>query len=155
MEMSVVRQTIIFKIGVVNMSNRIFKVSCSKVLGTHVGLYIESARQVFHNSPGRGEHLSTLDEFSEGKQITFEEVNSINYQTVVNRINSSLANPQNYDLVKFNCEDSVYKILETNPHSPQRELVEDVFKAIVVMAAIIVFAIGVAGLIVDSTKNGA
>ncbi len=126
-------------------TGRIYKVSCDKAWGKHVGLFIEG-EGVFHNAPGKGEHLSNIQAFSEGKPITYELVESVDYFTVVNKINTALQRPKQYDLLKYNCEDSLYAVLEGEPRSPQRKAVGDFVEGLAKAVAVVMIIVGVVGL---------
>lgn len=126
-------------------TGRIYKVSCDKIWGKHVGLLIEG-EGVFHNAPVKGEHFSKPQEFSEGKPLTYELVELADYWVVVNRINSTLQRPKQYDLFKYNCEDSVYAVLEGRPRSPQRKAVGDFVEGLGKAVAVVLIVVGVVGL---------
>lgn len=82
----------------------------------HVGIFVFNG--VLHNSPGKGEHLSTLEKFANGQIPTVERTNS-NPRWVEKRAYEILQNPRPYDLMNRNCEHTAHDILTSRPESPQ------------------------------------
>jgi|SRR5581483_1297259 len=126
-------------------TGNIYKVTCDKGVGKHVGIFIEG-EGVFHNAPGKGDHFSSVQAFSTGKMVTYEPITNIDYLTVINRINARLANPKPYDLLNYNCEDAVYLVLEGRPRSPQRKAVGDFAEGFGKAIAVVLIVVGVVGL---------
>ncbi len=82
----------------------------------HVGIFVFNG--VLHNSPGKGEHLSTLDEFTKGQVPVIEKTNATPW-LVEQRANEILRNPRPYDLMNRNCEHTAHDLLTSRPESPQ------------------------------------
>lgn len=83
----------------------------------HVGVFL-GAGLVAENSPERGEHLSTLAEFAEGKPIRVHSGNG-NTLEVLRRAKKVLDNPEPYDVLRNNCEHTASKIVQGYAKSPQ------------------------------------
>ncbi len=137
-------------------TGRIFKVSCPKIFGTHVGILVEG-EGVFHNAPGKGEHLSSLAQFHpDPRVITFEAVDHVDFHSIIDGINAALMKPKGYSASSHNCEDSVNSILEGRPHSPQRQKFKKAVGDIVGAAAcfvVIVGAVAIAGAAVSAVAK--
>lgn len=90
-----------------------------KALGiiTHVGVAIAPDR-ILQNTPSKGEHLTTVQEFSAGKPIKVHRIGA-NPSIVVARAQTILANPQQYDVIQNNCEHTATKIVHGIARSPQ------------------------------------
>lgn len=99
------------------ITGRIYKVTRNKGIAEHVGLLVEGWG-VFHNSPGKGEHVSSLQEFADGKEVRFFEVQGMEPFTVIARINKMLEAPQPYSPF-YNCEHTISKVLTGDAESPQ------------------------------------
>jgi len=90
-----------------------------KALGiaTHFGVVI-APNAVLQNTPERGEHLTTVQDFSAGKPITVHRT-GVHPSIVVARAHNALANPQKYDLIQNNCEHTTTKIVQGIAKSSQ------------------------------------
>jgi len=90
-----------------------------KALGvlTHVGVAV-APNLVVQNTPEKGEHLTTLQEFSAGKMIAVHRTGA-NPSIVVARAQETLANPQKYHPIQNNCEHTATKIIQGIARSPQ------------------------------------
>jgi hypothetical protein len=88
-----------------------------KFLGIdHTGVFL-GAGMVFHNTPERGEHVSTVQEFSAGHPIRVQHTGA-NPATVIARVRKALANPKKYNLFFSNCEDSANEATHGKSKSP-------------------------------------
>lgn len=97
------------------------KVSRPKADGLvkHVGVYIGNGL-VFHNLPGRGEHVSSLTEFAAGQQITIiPSPVSVNLLQLNWRVQERLNSPKGYDPLDYNCEHAAHYVLTGQLDSPQ------------------------------------
>ena len=65
---------------------------------------------VCHNTPERGEHVSTVKEFAAGQPVRVQRTGA-NPSDVLTRTNKVLANPKRYDAVHRNCEHTVLEIV--------------------------------------------
>lgn len=83
-------------------------IEVEKGLFTHVGVFIGNGR-VFHNTPERGEHVSTIQEFSGGKPTSLKR-SQTPIHLVWARVRECLSDPQPYSKVWNNCEHTVSKI---------------------------------------------
>lgn len=93
-------------------------ISCEKELGfEHLGMVVGDDR-VFHNAPNRGEHLSTLHDFSAGRPIKIKGVVA-DWPNALARVHARLTSPQGYALLDSNCEHSVSAVAIGRPTSPQ------------------------------------
>lgn len=84
----------------------------------HVGVAV-GPNAVFHNAPGKGEHLSTVDEFAAGQAVEVR-LTGAEPLSVLARVQERLSNPSPYAAAETNCEDSAYAVVEGKPRSPQR-----------------------------------
>ena len=82
---------------------------------THVGIVLDNG-MVLHNSPSRGEHVSTLAEFSRGRPVSVERLGTSERLRLLARAGSQ---GQRYDLLRNNCEHTYYRSREGRPRSPQ------------------------------------
>jgi hypothetical protein len=90
-----------------------------KALGfvNHVGVAV-APNLVLQNTPEKGEHLATLQEFSAGKPVNVLRTGA--YPAMVAaRAQSALANPQRYHVFLYNCEHTASKIIQGIARSPQ------------------------------------
>lgn len=85
----------------------------------HVGI-VAWPGLVFHNNPTRGEHVSSIQDFSKGKPVTVvAEVEGLAMFGVQQRIRQMLQAPNPYSLGNNNCEHSLMKALGVAAKSPQ------------------------------------
>lgn len=77
---------------------------------------------VFHNSPDKGEHISTLEEFSMGKPVRAQP-NAAAPADVALRIQQKLIQPAKYDLLTRNCEHSASEVVCGQSTSPTLDAV--------------------------------
>ena len=82
---------------------------------THVGIVLDDGR-VLHNTPSRGEHVSTLAAFSRGQPLRVERLDDSERQLLLARTRSS---GQRYNLLRNNCEHTYYRNRDGEPRSPQ------------------------------------
>lgn len=90
-------------------------VSRPKGLVTHVGLMLDGGR-VLHNTPDRGEHVSTLAEFSRGRAVSVERLERSERLRLLARASTG---GRGYHLLQRNCEHTLYRAREGRPRSPQ------------------------------------
>ncbi len=84
---------------------------------THVGVAV-APNLVLQNTPEKGEHLTTVQEFSAGKPVILHRTGA-NPATVVARAQAVISNPQKYDLIQNNCEHTVTKVIQGIAQSSQ------------------------------------
>jgi len=89
-----------------------------KALFVHKGLYLGWGR-VLHNTPERGVHISSIDEFAIGKLVTIVPVADDTRTRALNNVNAGIPLPQPYDFLRNNCEHTVTRLVADHPHSPQ------------------------------------
>ncbi len=97
------------------------KISRPKANGLikHVGVYLGNER-VFHNLPGRGEHVSSLAEFVAGQQMTvIPSPADLNVVQLNWRVQERLNNPKPYHTTDYNCEHAASYVLTGQTDSPQ------------------------------------
>ena len=90
-----------------------------KALGIvdHIGVAI-GTDAVFHNTPERGEHVSSIAEFAAGKAVNAVPTGA-EPVSVLNRVHRALTKPKKYCPVSRNCEHSVTEVLSGIAKSPQ------------------------------------
>jgi hypothetical protein len=81
----------------------------------HVGVYL-GGNSVLTNAPGKGEHTTTIEEFSEGQPITVESTGA-HWATVLNNAWRILSRPKRYNLFSRNCEHTTSEVLFGKPES--------------------------------------
>lgn len=70
----------------------------------HIGLQLPDGR-VVHCAPGKGEHLSSVEEFADGQDVTIiREVPPGDHNATIARIVAALQSPRPYDVFSNNCE---------------------------------------------------
>ena len=82
----------------------------------HVGVLVGS-NAVLTNTPAKGEHLSTLQDFSTGETITVRP-SGAEPAGVIARAQKVLASPKRYNAVRRNCQHTVTEIVQGVAESP-------------------------------------
>ena len=90
-----------------------------KALGfvTHTGVAIAPG-WVLHNTPEKGEHATTVHDFSAGQVVAVHRT-GLNPSVVIARARSVLGNPRDYHPIGNNCEHTVTKVIHGISKSPQ------------------------------------
>jgi hypothetical protein len=103
-----------------NVKNLVAEVSRKKLgILRHAGVLLPSGK-VAHNTPQRGEHISTVEEFADGQDVTIDfVVPDSEHAAVLNRILTAMVAPQRYDLFQNNCEIYANRMLAREAVSPQ------------------------------------
>jgi hypothetical protein len=81
----------------------------------HVGVMTNGT--VFHNTPERGEHDTTLADFSQGRPIKVVRT-KVPASRVLENVTRLRRNPKKYDLLGRNCEHTATETLFGHPRSP-------------------------------------
>ena len=89
-----------------------------KGLHEHVGVAWFDGR-VLHNSPRRGEHLSSLDEFAAGRVIRVQPTPARYRDRVRANGGAVLQAPRDYNLLRNNCEHTAHYVVHGRSKSPQ------------------------------------
>ena len=89
-----------------------------KLLGIveHLGVLVDYDA-ILTNSPERGEHLTTLREFSDNKPVTVHAT-GVDPSVVAARTHNILSNPQPYDPIRRNCQHTTNEIIHGVAKSP-------------------------------------
>ena len=82
----------------------------------HTGVSLGDGR-VLHNTPGRGEHVSTLEEFAKGKTIRVSPGAADARARIQTLDEDDLQRP--YNLFVNNCEHTASRVTAGQPSSPQ------------------------------------
>ena len=82
----------------------------------HVGVVLDGG-QVLHNVPGRGEHVSSLAEFSAGKPVSVDRADTS--QRLRTLAGAQRVGGRDYDLLRNNCEHTVSRARDGREASPQ------------------------------------
>lgn len=85
---------------------------------THQGIALPGER-VFHNAPGKGEHVTTFLEFARGKDVTVLKSDPEVRRMTLQRVQAAIKNPQKYSLLSNNCEHTVSRATKGISSSPQ------------------------------------
>lgn len=89
-----------------------------KGLVLHKGI-VTADRKVLHNTPERGEHLSTFAEFADGERIQVERRSLDERRRALARLALSGPRGRDYDVLANNCEHTVTRVVHGRAHSPQ------------------------------------
>ena len=89
-----------------------------KGIVTHVGIAMPNG-MVYHNAPGRGEHISTFKEFANGKVVQVRKPKSSVRSVIMQRLDKEKNISRKYSAFGNNCEHSVSRINNGTPSSPQ------------------------------------
>ncbi|MEM1434874.1 MAG: hypothetical protein AAGG11_12510 [Pseudomonadota bacterium] len=73
--------------------------------------------QVLHNTPSRGEHISTLEEFRAGQRLRVERRSYAERERALAR--AARYRGGRYNLITNNCEHTTYRLADDSSHSPQ------------------------------------
>ena len=82
----------------------------------HTGVSLGDGR-VLHNTPGRGEHVSTLEEFAKGKTLRVSPGSADARMRIQALDEDELQRP--YNLFLNNCEHTASRVTAGQPSSPQ------------------------------------
>lgn len=105
----------------------------------HVGVLLPNG-YVAHCAPGRGEHVSTIEEFAAGYDVTIEKpLPPADHGPTLQRVSAAVHSARPYDLFNNNCEMFANRAIGQEPHSTQ------------IQSALIV--LGVVALIVFAASN--
>lgn len=85
---------------------------------SHLGLYLGDG-DVLQNTLRRGPELVTLSQFRGNSTITIELPEIINFHGFLERVEEILTLSRPYNLLKNNCEHTVYYVLTGIARSPQ------------------------------------
>jgi hypothetical protein len=92
-------------------------ISCKKGFATHLGLVLDRDL-VLHNNPTKGEHLSSIAEFSGGQPVQFVRHIVLTPLRRI-RIQEIITAPKQYALLTNNCEHTLNRVIEDRSSSPQ------------------------------------
>lgn len=91
-------------------------VSRRKGLVSHKGLVLEDGR-ILHNTPARGEHISSLGDFAAGRRV---RVHRRDFDTRRSALAHAPRHRQRpYHLLQNNCEHTIYRDRRGRSRSPQ------------------------------------
>ena len=91
-------------------------VSRRKGVVMHRGLVMADGR-ILHNTPGRGEHLSSLEEFQSGRRLHVQRRALDERRRALAQARAQQAG--RYNLFTNNCEHTVHRAASGKAHSPQ------------------------------------
>lgn len=83
---------------------------------THVGIYLGTGwlgqPQVFHSTPERGPHISSLEDFLQGNPLlNVEKPQPMQRAGILARVHDELRNPAPHDLLSNNCQHVVNRVV--------------------------------------------
>jgi uncharacterized protein YycO len=84
----------------------------------HTATYIGNGN-VVTNTPTRGEHICSLQEFADGREVRAVPVSQALRDAVYWNQRAILSDPRPYNLFNNNCEHTVHKLYGLPPRSPQ------------------------------------
>ncbi len=87
-----------------------------KGLVMHKGVVMRDGR-VLHNTPFRGEHATSMEDFSDGKRV-YVERQDLDARRRAMRVDHH-ENPRGYHLLRNNCEHTVHRVTQGKAESPQ------------------------------------
>lgn len=82
----------------------------NKGIVLHRGVLLDDGR-VFHNTPEKGEHISSFSEYAQGKQVTRKPIPTHFQYASAKRILNSLIQPNRYSLLGNNCQHSANRVV--------------------------------------------
>ncbi|MEM6707323.1 MAG: lecithin retinol acyltransferase family protein [Pseudomonadota bacterium] len=88
-----------------------------KGLVMHRGIALGNG-QVLHNTPGRGEHVSSLNEFAAGRPVAVERRSLAQRERALERA-SLYRGGGRYRLLTNNCEHTTTRVTDDRARSPQ------------------------------------
>lgn len=91
-------------------------VSRRKGFVMHKGVVMEDGR-ILHNTPFRGEHLATEQEFRASKRLYVNSVRPEHRREVLRRARAQ--HSRDYNLFTNNCEHTTHRVVDGEAHSPQ------------------------------------
>lgn len=100
----------------------------------HEGVFV-GRNTVFHNTPVRGEHLSTLEDFAAGQEITAHPTGA-NQNQVLSRLRQALASPKRYNPFSRNCQHSASAVIKGAALSPLAIIVGIVIVGLILWACL-------------------
>ena len=86
----------------------------------HHGLLMDDG-QVLHNTPFRGEHVSSYDDFSKGRDVYQHSTESLDSSNDSQRLREAIAQRRHYNPFTNNCEHTVNRIVSGQAQSSQLE----------------------------------
>lgn len=101
----------------------------------HWGVYLGSDR-VLHNTPEKGEHVSSLEDFAAEKPVERFSVREIDRSAILARAATVAANPKEYSYLWRNCEHTVLSMYQNEERSPT---VEAAVAFLLLLAGVIAF----------------
>ena len=93
-------------------------VSRRKGLVMHKGIALGDGR-VLHNTPFRGEHITSESEFRAGRRMYIESSDVEDRARTRRLAESAVYENRNYHLLRNNCEHTVTRVTTGEPRSPQ------------------------------------
>ena len=93
-------------------------VSRRKGLVMHHGIALGDGR-VLHNTPLRGEHICSEDEFRSGRRMYVSNADIDARRRTLQRAHAHHAGGRSYNLLTNNCEHTVSRMTSGRSHSPQ------------------------------------
>ena len=88
---------------------------------THIGAVI-GHNQVLQNTPEKGEHVATFEEFANGELVKAHKTGAHPAKVHAN-VQRILENPKSYHPVARNCEQTATEAVEGKPRSPQMAVI--------------------------------
>ncbi|MBV1905992.1 MAG: lecithin retinol acyltransferase family protein [Pseudomonadales bacterium] len=93
-------------------------VSRRKGLVLHKGVILEDGC-ILHNTPLRGEHISTREEFARGHRVSVVNMSAEEREAALEHANNFHHEARNYHLLRNNCEHTVTRATTGSARSPQ------------------------------------
>jgi len=101
----------------------------------HEGVVV-GLNQIFHNSPGKGEHITTLQEFAEGQKVEVTRTGADSLGLIA-RVKRMLTSPKAYSLFSRNCQHTSSEAVTGKPKSSSVEK----FALVILIVFAIVFIV--------------
>ena len=89
-----------------------------KLLADHTAIYLGDGK-VLHNAPDKGEHLSSFEEFAQGKDVKYYSPDESKRSYILGNAYKILNNPGSYNFFTNNCEHTVTKVTKGKAYSEQ------------------------------------
>lgn len=92
-------------------------VARDKMIGTHYGVVLHDGF-VLHNTWQRGEHVSSMQSFANGREVRVQRQRPEVQERVLFNASAIIRHPRSYNFFSNNCEHTVTRCLTGKGHSP-------------------------------------
>jgi len=97
------------------IGTRLLRPKCLGII-QHEGVFV-GRNAVLHNTPEKGEHVSSLEEFAAGHPVQIQSTD-VSSSLVLIRAQQVLSSPRGYNLLRRNCQHTASEIIRGIGRSP-------------------------------------